>query len=276
MSAQYLLEVHRAEREALLRRLTDQLHHDEHVAAAWLAGAGVQDDAAGLRSLDLWVAVADEYGEAAIAQRRAYVTAVASPLLVEEPPEGAPAGGAHLLVLYAGRAGPHQVHWRWLLRSQARLPQGARLLVDRGGVPSAMAPGPLTRRQRAQMAGEQTMLFWALVHGAAQCIARHEPWAALSLIGRAREALHEVRSLAGCPGDDPLDQALPALAPSRQLEILRGLVQAMERLTPQVALLGARVPVQAIIQIQRFLDLAEALSDEAIAESPATGSSVAS
>ena len=43
MSAQYLLEVHRAEREALLRRLTDQLHHDEHVAAAWLAGAGVQD-----------------------------------------------------------------------------------------------------------------------------------------------------------------------------------------------------------------------------------------
>ncbi len=253
MSAMELLQVRRAEREALLSRLSAQLHRDEHVAAAWLAGAAPEAEVADLSDIDLWLAVADEHVQAHVATRRDYVAAVARPLLVKETPESAPQGGACLLVLYAGQAGPHQARWHWLPRSQARLPQGARLLVDRGGLPPAAAPGPLTRRQRAQVAGAQTMLFWATVHGAAQCIARGEPWAALPLIARAQAALHEAATLAGA------DTTLPALVPGEHLETLRALAAAMERLTPQLVLIGASVPVQAIIQIQRFLDLAEDL-----------------
>ncbi len=254
MSAMQLLEVRRAEREALLSRLIAQLHRDEQVAAAWLAGPAPEET--DLSDIDLWLAVADEYAQVRVATRRDYVAAVARPLLVKEAPEAAPQGGACLLVLYAGRVGPHQVRWHWLARSQARLPQDARLLVDRGGVPLAGAPGPLTRRQRAQEAGAQTMLFWAMVHAAAQHIARGEPWATLAPIARAQQALQQVAALVG-------DSAtLPAFAPGRHLDTLRTLAAAMERLTPQIVLTGASVPVQAIIQIQRFLDLAEELSGE--------------
>ncbi len=264
MSALQLLQVRRAERDALLSRLTAQLHSDEHIVAAWLAGPVPEAEGSDLNDIDLWLAVADGQTEARIAMRREYVAAVAQPLLVEEAPESAPQGGACLLVLYAGQAGPHQVCWHWLARSQAALPRGARLLVDRGGVAPAGAPAPLTRRRRAQIAGAQTMLFWAMVHGAAQCVARGEPWTALPLIARARTALQDVASLAGD------DAALPALAPGQHLATLRALAAAMERLTPHLVRIGASVPVQAIIQIQRFLDLAEELSGE-MSEAAARG-----
>lgn len=254
MSALQLLEVRRAEREALLSRLSAQLHRDEQVAAAWLAGPAFED--ADLSDIDLWLAVADEHLQVHMAARRDYVAAAAPALLVKEAPEGAPHDGACLLVLYAGRVGPHQVRWHWLARSQARLAQGARLLVARGAVPLAGAAGPITRRQRTHDTGAQTMLFWAMVHDAAQCIARGAPWAALPSIARAQQALQQVAELVG-------DEApLPALAPGRHLDMLRALAAAMERLTPQIVRLGATVPVQAIIQIQRFLDLAEELSGE--------------
>jgi hypothetical protein len=264
MTTSHLLQVRRAEREALLGRLKDQLHNDEHVAAAWLAGPGVEGVADDLSGVDLWLAVADAQSQAIIAQRRDYVARVARPLLVEESLTGAPQEGACLLVLYPGQGGPHQVRWHWLPQARARLPRGACLLVDRAAIPVAAASDPLTRRQRAQVAGQRTMRFWAMVHSAAQCIARHEPWAALSLMGQAREALEEVRSLVGSgPASEPVDASLlPAPSPRRQLAVLRALAQAMERLTPQVGLLGARVPVQAILQIHCFLDLAEELVAE--------------
>jgi len=83
-------------------------------------------------------------------------------------------------------------------------------------------------------------------------------------MSQAREALEEVRALLGSsPATEPVDAGLlPALSPGRQLAVLRALAQAMERLTSQVGRLGADVPIQAIIQIQRFLDLAEELVAE--------------
>lgn len=264
MSTLQLVQVRRAERDALLRRLMEQLDRDDQIAAAWLAGPG-EDASEGLGDIDLWLAVIDEHLPAQVARRREYVAEVGPLLLVEESPEGGPPDGACLLVLYAGRAGPHRVHWRWLARSRARVPQGARLLVDRGGVSPAPPAAPRTRSERAQVATARTALFWATVHNAAQCLVRREPWRALVMIGRAREALDELRNQVGArapqatAGDD-----LPALSPGRQMAILRAMAGEMEALTPQVARLGASVPVQLILQIERFLDLAEALLRETV------------
>lgn len=264
MSTLQLVQARRAERDALLRRLADQLGRDDQIAAAWLAGPS-EAASEGLGDIDLWLAVVDEHLPAKVARRREYAAEVGQLLLVEESPEGGPSEGACLLVLYAGRAGPHQVHWRWLARSRARVPQGARLLVDRGGVLPAPPVALQTRSERAQMATARTALFWAMVHNAARCLARQEPWRALVMIGRAREALAEVRKLVGArapqaaAGDD-----LPALSPCRQMGILRAMAGEMGMLAPQVARLGASVPVQLILQIERFLDLTEALMQETV------------
>jgi len=119
MMTLHLLQQRRIEREALVGRLRDQLHSDERVAAAWLDGPDVEGVAGDLGGVDLWLAVADAHSQAIIAQRRDYVAGVARPLLIEEWFTAAPQGGACLLVLYAGQAGPHQVCWHWLPQAHA-------------------------------------------------------------------------------------------------------------------------------------------------------------
>src|SRR5437868_5689604 len=113
LSVAGLLVTRRAERAALLQRAIALLKADERVCAAWLFGSLGRGDADDLSDLDLWVVVEDEHIEEIVAARRDYVARLAEPLLMEEAPQNAPAGGGYLLALYGGDGGPHQVDWYW-------------------------------------------------------------------------------------------------------------------------------------------------------------------
>lgn len=263
MSARRLLELLRVEREALLQRVTALLRADERVSGAWLAGSLGRGQADELSDIDLWLAVADEHCPAMVAARREYVGLVARPLLVEEAPEDAPAGGAHLLVLYGGQTGPQQVDWYWQAQSEARVPVDARLLFERLPLLREVPP-PATRLARVEALEGQVAFFWAMSNIAAKCVARRQPCAALKLLEVVGEALAEVKAMAGGPPavGGPSEEREPSLQLRRQLALLRAMAGEMEALTPRIVALGGTVPVQAILQIHRSFDLAEAMVGE--------------
>lgn len=131
MSSVESLQIRRDERAALLQRALEVLREDRRVVAAWLFGSLGRGDADDLSDIDLWVVVSDEHMEAVHSTRREYVGSLGEPILIEEAPQNAPSGGAYLLVLYGGVAGPHQVDWYWQPQSSAFIPQDTRLLFDR-------------------------------------------------------------------------------------------------------------------------------------------------
>ena len=88
------------------------------------------------------------------------MAAVGSPLLILEAPQNAPAGGAYLLVLYPGQAGPQQVDWYWQPPSAARMPARCRVLFDQAGVPPLPEPAPLGGEERARVVSEKFAVFW--------------------------------------------------------------------------------------------------------------------
>ncbi len=262
MSARQMLEVRRAEREALIQRVTILLKDDERVVGAWLAGSLGRGEADDLSDVDLWLAVADEHCPAIVAGRRDYVARLGRPLLLEDAPQNAPAGGGYLLVLYPGQAGPQHVDWYWQPRSAARLPTDAQLLFERERLPRE-TPLAATRIARAEALDERVAFFWAMSNIAAKYVARREPCAALRMLELVGEALTDVRDMVGGEGKDvEIDSALPALQPVHQLALLRSLAAGMEALTPRIVAVGGRIPVQAILQIYRFFDLAAELVEE--------------
>jgi predicted nucleotidyltransferase len=269
MKSADLLTTRRTEREALLNRIIEQLEADPRVGAAWLFGSlgrGTSDD---LSDIDLWVVVDDAHIRELSAARREYVARLDVPLLTEEAPQNAPMGGAYLLVLYSGGAGPHQVDWYWQPQSHARVPGRARVLFNRVGVPAASRPEPQSQLERTQLAAGQIAFFWAMCDIAAKKIARRQPWSAIQMLTMLGQTLDEVRWLVGeasaqpeygYEGSDP-----PPVLPSAQLALLRGMAGEMEALMARVAGQGGDVPqAEAISQIYSFLDLVAAMIEEEI------------
>src|SRR5258708_29923534 len=107
------LQARRTELDMLLQRAVTLLKADDRVIAAWLGGSfgrGSYDD---LSDLDLYVVVGDEHSAAVNARRHEYVTRLRQPPLIPDVPPNAPPGGAWLLVLYHGSAGPLEIDWSW-------------------------------------------------------------------------------------------------------------------------------------------------------------------
>src|SRR5262245_25065122 len=105
------LQARRTELDTLLQRAVTLLKADDRVVAAWLGGSfgrGSYDD---LSDLDLYVVVPDEHSATINARRHEYVTRLGPPLLIQDVPQNAPPGGAWLLVLYNGSAGPLEIDW---------------------------------------------------------------------------------------------------------------------------------------------------------------------
>lgn len=258
-----LLPARRAERAALLQRATDLLAADRRVVAAWLGGSLGRGEADDLSDLDLWVVVADEDCSGVIAGRHEYAARLGRPLLVLEAPQNAPVGGGYLLALYGGTAGPQQVDWYWQPRSTARIPQQARVLFDRVGLPPTAPPAPLARHEHAAMVSERVAFFWAMAAITTKKIARGQPWAALALLGTVARTLDGVRALlgddAGQAGYEDRRADPPSAEPAAQLAGLRALGREMESLTPRALALGAEVPAEIVPQVCRFFDLADAL-----------------
>ena len=71
--------------------------------------------------------------------RRAHAAGPARPILLMDNLANAPIGGAYLLALYEGEAGPQHVDWFWQAESMARCPDDGKVLFDRVGLP--VVPG---------------------------------------------------------------------------------------------------------------------------------------
>src|SRR5262249_6457779 len=191
------------------------------------------------------------------------VTRLGPPLLIQDVPQNAPPGGAWLLVLYNGSAGPLEIDWSWLPQSKARIPAQAKLLFDYVGLPAAEPPAPPSPQARAKTVTDDVIFFWAMSKVTAKKIARGQPWAALNLLAMLRRALHNVQWLTGAttietPWEDRAPDLVPG-TPAEQMALLRALVAKMEALGPQIRAIGATIPDQAIPQIYNFFALAESM-----------------
>ncbi len=180
--AQARLRVYRAERDALLQHITSILERDQRVRAAWLFGSLGRGDEDDLSDSDVWVVVADEHLGAIVTERREYVAQAGSPLLLVEAPQNAPTGGAYLMAIYEGKAGPHLVDWYWQARSDApEVPRQTRLIVNRaqaaasGSARRDGATGPSSEQDPLESIANAISFFWAMLLIVAKYAAR-SPW----------------------------------------------------------------------------------------------------
>jgi hypothetical protein len=267
MSAAELLQIRRAEREALLAKAVALLQADKRVVAAWLCGSLGRQDADDLSDIDLWIVVGDAYSKFVNAARRDFVRNLGTPLLIEEAPQNAPPEGAYLLTLYAGEAGPHQVDWYWQPQARARIPrQDVVVLFDAVGLPSAPPPVTPTAEERAAQLTNEVAFFWAMAKITAKKIARRQSWAALGMLGMVQRSLagskSAVDSAAPAVGHTDRRTEAPPITPADQLRALRATAQEMEALLPDLTVLGVAFAADTIPAIYRFFDLAETLLQE--------------
>lgn len=276
MSVIDLFHTRHIEHEALLQRVVELLQKDERVVAAWLFGSRGRQTPDELSDTDLWVVVADEYCDAIYAERHVYVARPRHPLLMLDAPGNAPAGGAYLMALYAGRAGVHQVDWYWQRQADASIPQHAMVLFDQVGIPRDTRleqldpPGTAkgqTQQEQAERAMQLVTYFWVMSNIAVKSVLRHQAWTAVSVIEILRSVLEDVRRLVGVSTIPEGQEAwrtsvLPPVRPGEQIAMLRELSHEMEQLTPHVEDLGGNVETEAIPYIYDFFDLADDMLQE--------------
>lgn len=268
MSASDMLRARRVERDALLNRAVSLLQADERVCASWLYGSLGRGTADDWSDLDLWVVVADEHLDDVREKKREYVARLGEPLLVVDAQQNAPEGGAFLTVVYRGEHGPLHVDWTWQPLTSARVPYDVRLLFNRGRVPDAEPPSPLTQttEERVAKAAKQTAFFWMMVPVTAKYIARRQPWTALNLLNMLRYVVDEVDWVSGRSDELPLydnkNSAPPPVKPAEQLAYLRELAEGMERAMGEEEGLEDAVPADTRIEVYRLVDLADAVTKE--------------
>ena len=131
------LTVRLRERAALLRRVEQVVRKDCSVRAAWIMGSVARGEDDALSDLDLFIVVADDAIAEFIDNRRVHAAEPARPLLLMDNLANAPAGGAYLLAMYEGKAGPQNIDWFWQAESVAYRQDDGKILFDRAGLRAA-------------------------------------------------------------------------------------------------------------------------------------------
>lgn len=258
------LRTRRAEREALLGRITRMLEADDRIAAAWLFGSTGRGEADDLSDLDLRVVVHDEHIGSICEGREAFTAQAGAAVLFAEAPQNRPVGGAFLLTLYAGEFGPQEVDWTWEPLSTARLWPGTRLLLNRAGLtrqgemPWGYQPRPA--QTALEEAAQRVGNFWAMLLIVAKYAARSPHEETMGLIGMPVQLLLEVSNFLGLAPHYTMETLPPHGRPEEKVALLRGLADEMEALMPAVEAQGGSVSWEVLPHAHRFLDLVEALS----------------
>ncbi|MDE2815445.1 MAG: nucleotidyltransferase domain-containing protein [Chloroflexota bacterium] len=276
MDINELLSIRWRERAELLRRIDQTMRSDHRVRAAWLTGSVARGEDDALSDLDVYIVVADKAIDDFADHRRIHAARPARPILLMDNLSNAPVGGAYLLALYEGEAGPQHVDWFWQAKSTAHRPDDAKILFDRAGLP--VMPGaqwrgifhrssgpPLgPKPPLADVLTHKIAFFWAMTFIAAKYIARRDSETAARMTGVVSRTLTEAAAL--CHNGMGLSEGYAAMAAGfeaapaiAQLRVLRELVKHAEDLDGPLATHGIVQPSEAISQICQFFDLAEAL-----------------
>jgi len=232
------------------------------------------DDA--LSDLDIFIVVADDTIADFVNNRRSYAGGPAQPILLMDNLANAPVGGAYLLALYDGAAGPQHVDWFWQAESTARCPDDERVLFDRAGLP--IVPGPQWRSTVHRSSGaplgqdpspadlltHKIAFFWAMSLVAAKYIARRNGKDVARMIRVVSRTLAEAEALSrnsepSSRGYETGASGLEAASPASQLQELKGLARHAEVLGSQLTAHGVVVPSRAVLQVHQFFELTEAL-----------------
>ncbi len=272
-----MLLVRWRERAQLLNRIDRLLRRDCRVRGAWVSGSTARGDDDALSDLDLYVVVADDAIDDFVCHRKVHAAKPARPILLMDNFANAPIGGAYLLALYEGSAGPQHVDWFWQPESEARRPDDGKIVFDRAGL--AIAPGVKRRGEGQRSSGlplgpnpsrndlleHKIAFFWSMSFIAAKYIARRNREAAARMTGVAACTLLEAEALCGdseVPSDG--DSQSPAIRESttapEQLIALMRLTKHADALDSQLVAQGVTVPTKAARQINQFFELAEALA----------------
>ena len=254
----------RAEREALLTRITQTLEADDRIAAAWLFGSVGRGEADDLSDLDLRVIVFDKHIKAICQGRQGYTAQVGDAVLFGEAPQNRPVGGAFLLTLYAGEFGPQEVDWTWQPLSEACLWPGTRLLLNPAGItrqgemPWGYQPRP--PQSPLEEAVQRVSSFWAMLLIIAKYAARSPQEEQMGLIGMAVQPLREVSEYLGLTPRYVMETLPPHEQPQEKVSLLHALADEMEARMPAVEAQGGSVPWAVLPHAHRFLDLVEAVT----------------
>lgn len=272
-----------AEAAALLRRTTQALEQDERVDAAWLANSFGMPGDCGWSSAWLQVVVPDEHIDAFILGRHEQAALLGEPLITIEGPQNAPVGGAYLMALYDGVAGPYEIDWYWQPRSGAVIPEAVSIpsgvvaqvthvLFDRVGLerPEGLTmhseykremPAALrkvwdarTEEQAAiDDAANTISFFWAMLLISARCVAASPSEADPPHLEFIAGVLSRAQAFAGIATDASALQFRAGTA--SKTAALREMARAMEKVMPIAAERGAVVNPAIIDRAYRFLDL---------------------
>ena len=167
-----------AERDALLRALTQTLEADARVAAAWLWGSLGRGEADALSDLDVWVVIYDADWPVVCEGHHAFVRSLGEPLIILEAYGNWPNCGRYLLTLYPGEIAPLQVDWYWQVASAAQVLPDTALLLDRVGLPQSSTPpafpgAPSTPQwTQPEEIAHHVRFFWAMVPIVAKYVGR--------------------------------------------------------------------------------------------------------
>lgn len=271
-----LLAIRIRERSELLDRIVAGLRDDRHVRAVWLSGSVSRGDDDALSDLDLSVVVSDESIGEFVASRKAHAAKPAPPALLMDNLANAPVGGAFLLALYAGEAGPQQVDWSWQPESGAGIPDDGKVLFNVAGLP--LIPGDDWRRQvhrppgppleASASIGDQLThkieFFWAMSVIVAKYIARRdgETVARMTrLIARTLSQAAQMSNTSVVPlaYGETLPASLASAGGGEQFEVLEGLVRDAGELGDWLVERGAILPSEAVTLIHRFFELTKAM-----------------
>ena len=275
------LEASLAARKRTLSEYVERIHAvleaDDRVQAAWLTGSLARGDSDDLSDIDLVVVVSDSDLTGIVTNRYDFVAQVGTPVLLLENPQNAPPGGAYLLALYPGEAGPMHVDWFLEPLSGSRVPDDAEVLFDRYGLriiagdewralhhssPDSNVgfpvelPHPIT---------QQITFFWAMSVIVAKYIARRDGKTVERMMRVVAAALDDVEKQAGIRAIavEPRSirtSGIESATPEQQFSLLRSFSTEALSLHRQIVAAGQKVPAEAVPHILRFFDLTEAMT----------------
>jgi hypothetical protein len=267
MSIHELLLIRREERTALLERAQQMLERDGRIRAAWLFGSLGRGDDDDLSDIDLFTVTGDEHLDGIAADRHAYVSGLARPLLLLEAPQNRPPGGAYLMAIYDGQAGPHQVDWYWQRESIACIPQQTVLIFDRAGLPHAGSPTrfefqPVPERSPLEAANQAVDSFWVGLLIAAKNVARTDGTEDPGWQEWVRSSLEKVQQFLGMEPAAPAGGESHLTDPFQKLAILHDLADEMEPLMSRVPPLRGKRSIEIAARARVYLQTIQAIVEQ--------------
>jgi hypothetical protein len=248
------------ERAELLESLAAFLAIQPDVVAAWLWGSVGSGEADALSDLDLWIVVSDESIEAIKSDPRRWVVKYGRPILTVEAQQNAPQGGAYLMAGFDAATAPHLVDWYWQPVSMAFIPDNARLLLDKAGLPRRSQAPAFTGSQKTQpdTPFQAISYFWMMLMIVAKKFIRDPQRQDLELAHLLVDALNTAQGTLRAAGRIA-DNALPAQnTPQQKVQLLYYFAGEMEKVMEVVQAEGEPAPAEIVPGAYRFLKMIEA------------------